>query len=90
QESNKLTLEKFGAEDMTIGADKTSSAHYFYPASAVIDQNQSAKLSLKLKKSETIQAAAAESGSASQAAELKVLINGQPHSVRLDELGKED
>ncbi|MEC1626994.1 cellulose biosynthesis cyclic di-GMP-binding regulatory protein BcsB [Bacillus mojavensis] len=90
QESNKLTLEKFGAEDMTIGADKTSSAHYFYPASAVIDQNQSAKLSLKLKKSETIQAAAAESDSSSQAAELKVLINGQPHSVRLNELGKED
>ncbi|MEC1634926.1 cellulose biosynthesis cyclic di-GMP-binding regulatory protein BcsB [Bacillus mojavensis] len=90
QESNKLTLEKFGAEDMTIGADKTSSAHYFYPASAVIDQNQSAKLSLKLKKSETIQSAAAESDSSSQAAELKVLINGQPHSVRLNELGKED
>ncbi len=90
KESNKLTLENFGAGDITIGADKTSSAHYFYPASAVLDENQSAKLSLKLKKSETIQASAAENESASQAAELKVMINGQPHSVRLDELGKED
>ncbi|CAF1853969.1 hypothetical protein NRS6148_03806 [Bacillus subtilis] len=90
KESNKLTLENFGAGDITIGADKTSSAHYFYPASAVLDENQSAKLSLKLKKSETIQASTAENESASQAAELKVMINGQPHSVRLDELGKED
>lgn len=90
KESDKLTLENFGAGDTTIGADKTSSAHYFYPASAVLDENQSAKLSLKLKKSETIQASAAENESASQAAELKVMINGQPHSVRLDELGKED
>ncbi len=90
KESDKLTLENFGAGDITIGADKTSSAHYFYPASAVLDENQSAKLSLKLKKSETIQALAAENESASQAAELKVMINGQPHSVRLDELGKED
>ncbi len=90
KESDKLTLENFGAGDITIGADKTSSAHYFYPASAVLDENQSAKLSLKLKKSETIQASAAENESASQAAELKVMINGQPHSVRLDELGKED
>ncbi|AXP47145.1 cellulose biosynthesis cyclic di-GMP-binding regulatory protein BcsB [Bacillus subtilis] len=90
KETDKLTLENFGAGDITIGADKTSSAHYFYPASAVLDENQSAKLSLKLKKSETIQASAAENESASQAAELKVMINGQPHSVRLDELGKED
>lgn len=90
KESDKLTLENFGAGDITIGADKTSSAHYFYPASAVLDENQSAKLSLKLKKSETIQASTAENESASQAAELKVVINGQPHSVRLDELGKED
>ncbi len=90
KESDKLTLENFGAGDITIGADKTSSAHYFYPASAVLDENQSAKLSLKLKKSETIQASATENESASQAAELKVMINGQPHSVRLDELGKED
>lgn len=90
KESDKLTLENFGAGDITIGADKTSSAHYFYPASAVLDENQSAKLSLKLKKSETIQASTAEKESASQAAELKVMINGQPHSVRLDELGKED
>ncbi|MGQ5208456.1 cellulose biosynthesis cyclic di-GMP-binding regulatory protein BcsB [Bacillus subtilis] len=90
KESDKLTLEDFGAGDITIGADKTSSAHYFYPASAVLDENQSAKLSLKLKKSETIQASTAENESASQAAELKVMINGQPHSVRLDELGKED
>ncbi|MDZ5722285.1 cellulose biosynthesis cyclic di-GMP-binding regulatory protein BcsB, partial [Bacillus sp. SXabc123] len=90
KESNKLTLENFGADDITIGADKTSSAHYFYPASAVLDQNQSAKLTLKLKKSETIQASTAENGSASQAAELKIMINGQPHSVGLDELGKED
>ncbi|MDU0154702.1 cellulose biosynthesis cyclic di-GMP-binding regulatory protein BcsB [Bacillus cabrialesii] len=90
KESNKLALENFGAEDITIGADKTSSAHYFYPASAVLDQNQSAKLSLKLKKSETIQASTAENESSSQAAELKIMINGQPHSVRLDELGKED
>ncbi|MCP6733413.1 cellulose biosynthesis cyclic di-GMP-binding regulatory protein BcsB [Bacillus subtilis] len=90
KESDKLTLENFGADDITIGADKTSSAHYFYPASAVLDENQSAKLSLKLKKSETIQASTAENESASQAAELKVMINGQPHSVRLDELGKED
>ncbi|ARB35871.1 hypothetical protein BSK2_02425 [Bacillus subtilis] len=90
KESNKLTLENLGAGDITIGADKTSSAHYFYPASAVLDENQSAKLSLKLKKSETIQASTAENESASQAAELKVMINGQPHSVRLDELGKED
>ncbi|MGK9164157.1 cellulose biosynthesis cyclic di-GMP-binding regulatory protein BcsB [Bacillus subtilis] len=90
KESDKLTLENLGAGDITIGADKTSSAHYFYPASAVLDENQSAKLSLKLKKSETIQASAAENESASQAAELKVMINGQPHSVRLDELGKED
>lgn len=90
KESDKLTLESFGAGDITIGADKTSSAHYFYPASAVLDENQSAKLSLKLKKSETIQASTAENESASQAAELKVMINGQPHSVRLDELGKED
>ncbi|MGG4111031.1 cellulose biosynthesis cyclic di-GMP-binding regulatory protein BcsB [Bacillus subtilis] len=90
KESDKLTLENFGAGDITIGADKTSSAHYFYPASAVLDENQSAKLSLKLKKSETIQASTAENDSASQAAELKVMINGQPHSVRLDELGKED
>lgn len=90
KESNKLTLENFGAGDITIGADKTSSAHYFYPASAVLDQNQSAKLSLKLKKSETIQALTAENESVSQAAELKIMINGQPHSVRLDDLGKED
>ncbi|WP_416720785.1 cellulose biosynthesis cyclic di-GMP-binding regulatory protein BcsB [Bacillus subtilis] len=90
KESDKLTLENFGAGDITIGADKTSSAHYFYPASSVLDENQSAKLSLKLKKSETIQASTAENESASQAAELKVMINGQPHSVRLDELGKED
>ncbi|WP_163182410.1 cellulose biosynthesis cyclic di-GMP-binding regulatory protein BcsB [Bacillus subtilis] len=90
KESDKLTLENFGAGDITIGADKTSSAHYFYPASAVLDENQSAKLSLKLKKSETIQASTAENESASQAAELKVMINGQPHSVRLDELGKGD
>lgn len=90
KESDKLTLENFGAGDITIGADKTSSAHYFYPASAVLDENQSAKLSLKLKKSETIQASTAENESASQAAELKVMINGQPHSVGLDELGKED
>ncbi|WP_163117840.1 cellulose biosynthesis cyclic di-GMP-binding regulatory protein BcsB [Bacillus sp. FSL K6-1560] len=90
KESDKLTLEDFGAGDITIGADKTSSAHYFYPASAVLDENQLAKLSLKLKKSETIQASTAENESASQAAELKVMINGQPHSVRLDELGKED
>lgn len=90
KESDKLTLENFGAGDITIGADKTSSAHYFYPASAVLDENQSAKLSLKLKKSETIQASTAENESASQAAELKVMINGQPHSARLDELGKED
>lgn len=90
KESDKLTLENFGAGDITIGADKTSSAHYFYPASAVLDENQLAKLSLKLKKSETIQASTAENESASQAAELKVMINGQPHSVRLDELGKED
>ncbi|MFD3197536.1 cellulose biosynthesis cyclic di-GMP-binding regulatory protein BcsB [Bacillus sp. LR_5] len=90
KESDKLTLENFGAGDITIGADKTSSAHYFYPTSAVLDENQSAKLSLKLKKSETIQASTAENESASQAAELKVMINGQPHSVRLDELGKED
>ncbi|MGG5774120.1 cellulose biosynthesis cyclic di-GMP-binding regulatory protein BcsB [Bacillus subtilis] len=90
KETDKLTLENFGAGDITIGADKTSSAHYFYPASAVLDENQSAKLSLKLKKSETIQVSAAENESASQAAELKVMINGQPHSVRLDELGKED
>ncbi|MBU8723873.1 MULTISPECIES: cellulose biosynthesis cyclic di-GMP-binding regulatory protein BcsB [Bacillus] len=90
KESDKLTLENFGAGDITIGADKTSSAYYFYPASAVLDENQSAKLSLKLKKSETIQASATENESASQAAELKVMINGQPHSVRLDELGKED
>ncbi|WP_336805577.1 cellulose biosynthesis cyclic di-GMP-binding regulatory protein BcsB [Bacillus subtilis] len=90
KESDMLTLENFGAGDITIGADKTSSAHYFYPASAVLDENQSAKLSLKLKKSETIQASTAENESASQAAELKVMINGQPHSVRLDELGKED
>lgn len=90
KESDKLTLENFGAGDITIGADKTSSAHYFYPASAVLDENQSAKLSLKLKKSETIQASTAEKESVSQAAELKVMINGQPHSVRLDELGKED
>lgn len=60
KESDKLTLENFGAGDITIGADKTSSAHYFYPASAVLDENQSAKLSLKLKKSETIQASTAE------------------------------
>ncbi|MGY5386029.1 cellulose biosynthesis cyclic di-GMP-binding regulatory protein BcsB [Bacillus spizizenii] len=90
KESNKLTLENFGAGDITIGADKTSSAHYFYPASAVLDQNQSAKLSLKLKKSETIQALTAENESVSQAEELKIMINGQPHSVRLDDLGKED
>ncbi|TDU13690.1 cellulose synthase subunit [Bacillus subtilis] len=90
KESDKLTLENFGAGDITIGADKTSSAHYFYPASAVLDENQLAKLSLKLKKSETIQASTAENESASQAAELKVMINGKPHSVRLDELGKED
>lgn len=90
KEIDKLTLENFGAGDITIGADKTSSAHYFYPASAVLDENQLAKLSLKLKKSETIQASTAENESASQAAELKVMINGQPHSVRLDELGKED
>ncbi|MCY9125474.1 cellulose biosynthesis cyclic di-GMP-binding regulatory protein BcsB, partial [Bacillus spizizenii] len=90
KESNKLTLENFGAGDITIGSDKTSSAHYFYPASAVLDQNQSAKLSLKLKKSETIQALTAENESVSQAAELKIMINGQPHSVGLDELGKED
>nr|WGD86204.1 cellulose biosynthesis cyclic di-GMP-binding regulatory protein BcsB [Bacillus subtilis] len=91
KESDKLTLENFGAGDITIGADKTSSAHYFYPASAVLDENQSAKLSLKLKKSETIQASTAENESASQAAELKVMIKRyQPHSVRLDELGKED
>ncbi|MGV2516421.1 UNVERIFIED_CONTAM: hypothetical protein FO517_20840, partial [Bacillus subtilis] len=48
-ESNKLTLENFGAGDLTIGSDKTSSAHNFYPSSAALDQNQSAKLSLKLK-----------------------------------------
>ncbi|WP_163136787.1 cellulose biosynthesis cyclic di-GMP-binding regulatory protein BcsB [Bacillus subtilis] len=90
KESDKLTLENFGAGDITIGADKTSSVHYFYPASAVLDENQLAKLSLKLKKSETIQASTAENESVSQAAELKVMINGQPHSVRLDELGKED
>lgn len=90
KESDKLTLENFGAGDITIGADKTSSAHYFYPASAILDENQSAKLSLKLKKSETIQASTDESESASQASELKVMINGQPHSVRLDDLGKED
>lgn len=90
KETDKLTLENFGAGDITIGADKTSSAHYFYPASAVLDENQLAKLSLKLKKSETIQASTGENESASQVAELKVMINGQPHSVRLDELGKED
>ncbi|MCY9374438.1 cellulose biosynthesis cyclic di-GMP-binding regulatory protein BcsB [Bacillus sp. T17B1] len=90
KESNKLTLENFGADDITIGSDKTSSAHYFYPVSAVLDQNQSAKLSLKLKKSETIQALTAENESVSQAAELKIMINGQPHSVGLDQLGKED
>ncbi len=83
---NELTLANFGADDITIGSANTSSPHYFYPATAVYDKNQSAKLSLKLKKSETIQKAETRSGTA----ELKVMINGQPHSVRLDELGKED
>lgn len=82
----ELTLANFGADDITIGSANTSSPHYFYPTTAVYDKDQSAKLSLKLKKSETIQKAETRS----RTAELKVVINGQPHSVRLDELGKED
>ncbi len=43
-----------------------------------------------MKKSETIQKQARQSDLAAEQAELKVMINGQPHSVGLDDLGKED
>lgn len=90
RDAGKLTLEDFGAGDLTIGAEQTSSEHYYYPAPAILDKDQSAKLSLALKKSKTIQKLTSQSDLSAEEAELKVMINGQPHSVRLDDLGKED
>ncbi len=90
RDRNKLTLEDFGAGDLTIGSDQTSSEHYYYPTPAILDKNQSAKLSLALKTSKTIQKSADNSDLSAKKAELKVMINGQPHSIGLDDLGKED
>ncbi|MCY7858108.1 cellulose biosynthesis cyclic di-GMP-binding regulatory protein BcsB [Bacillus sonorensis] len=90
QSGHDLTLENFGAGDLTIGSDQTSSEHYYYPVPAILDKNQPAKLSLALKKSASIQKAAAESEASAKDAELKVMINGQPHSIDLEDLGKED
>ncbi len=87
---SKLTLEDFGAGDLTIGSGQTSSEHFYYPAPALLDKNQPAKLSLAMKKSKTIQKQAGQSDLAAEQAELKVMINGQPHSVGLDDIGKED
>lgn len=90
RDGGKLTLEDFGTGDLTIGSGQTSSEHFYYPAPALLDKNQPAKLSLTMKKSETIQKQAGQSELAAEQAELKVMINGQPHSVGLDDLGKED
>ncbi|MBT2573182.1 cellulose biosynthesis cyclic di-GMP-binding regulatory protein BcsB [Bacillus sp. ISL-51] len=86
--SNKLTLEDFGAGDVTVGSNKTSSEHFFYPALAVVDKDGQIKLSLKLKTSEAVQTKADDSGS--EKAELNVMINGQPNAVRLHDLGNKD
>ncbi|KXZ12592.1 hypothetical protein AXI59_05750 [Bacillus nakamurai] len=86
--SNQLTLEDFGAGDVTVGSNKTSSEHFFYPALAVVDKDGKAKLSLKLKTSEAIQTKVDDSGS--EKAELNVMINGQPNAVRLLDLGNKD
>lgn len=90
RDGSKLTLEDFGAGDLTIGSGQTSSEHFYYPAPALLDKNQAAKLSLTMKKSETIQKQAGQNDLSAEQAELKVMINGQPHSVGLDDLGKED
>jgi len=90
RDGSKLTLEDFGAGDLTIGSGQTSSEHFYYPAPALLDKNQPAKLSLTVKKSETIQKQAGQNDLSAEQAELKVMINGQPHSVGLDDLGKED
>ncbi|WP_026589363.1 cellulose biosynthesis cyclic di-GMP-binding regulatory protein BcsB [Bacillus sp. NSP9.1] len=90
RDRHKLSLEDFGAGDLTIGSDQTSSEHYYYPAPAILDKTQSAKLSLVLKKSKTIEKSADQSDMSAKKAELKIMINGQPHSVTVDALEKED
>lgn len=86
--SNKLTLEDFGAGNVTVSSNKTASEHFFYPAMAVVDKDGQAKLSLQLKTSEAVQTKLDDSGS--EKAELNVMINGQPNAVRLHDLGNKD
>ena len=86
---NKLTLEDFGAGNVTVGSNKTASEHFFYPAAAAVDKDGKVKLSLTLKTSESIRTKA-DSANDAERAELNVMINGQPNAVRLDDLGNQD
>ncbi len=86
---NKLTLDDFGAGNVTVGSNKTASEHFFYPAAAAVDKDGKVKFSLTLKTSEAVRTKA-DSGDDAEKAELNVMVNGQPNAVRLDDLGNKD
>ncbi|MFS0655920.1 cellulose biosynthesis cyclic di-GMP-binding regulatory protein BcsB [Bacillus sp. 179-C3.3 HS] len=78
--SHRIHLKDFGADNVTVGANKTTSNHYYYPRALIVHQKSGAKLNLVLKKSDT----------ASKAERLTVMINDEPHDVPLTKLGNKD
>ncbi|OIK19829.1 cellulose biosynthesis cyclic di-GMP-binding regulatory protein BcsB [Bacillus amyloliquefaciens] len=87
---NKLTLDDFGAGNVTVGSNKTASEHFFYPAAAAVDKDGQVKLSLTLKTSESVRTKTDSKVDDAERAELNVMVNGQPNAVHLDDLGNKD
>ncbi|MGE7837848.1 cellulose biosynthesis cyclic di-GMP-binding regulatory protein BcsB [Viridibacillus arvi] len=83
-QNGSVTLEQFGAENITLDSHSTNSAHYYYYVSADTQLNKAFTLNLKLKKSESITSIKEQTElDTSTNMELIVNVNNIPHSVNL-------
>ncbi|MGE7772044.1 cellulose biosynthesis cyclic di-GMP-binding regulatory protein BcsB [Viridibacillus arvi] len=83
-QNGSVTLEQFGAENITLDSQSTNSAHYYYYVSADTQLNKAFTLNLKLKKSESITSIKEQTElDTSTNIELIVNVNNIPHSVNL-------
>ncbi|MFE6168237.1 cellulose biosynthesis cyclic di-GMP-binding regulatory protein BcsB [Viridibacillus arvi] len=83
-QNGSVTLEQFGAENITLDSQSTNSAHYYYYVSANTQLNKAFTLNLKLKKSESITSIKEQMElDKGTNMELIVNVNNIPHSVNL-------
>lgn len=81
-----IPLSDFQMPDVTLAGNEQYSLHYFYPLPTYVDLQKETTLHLRMKVAETL----FDKGYTNHEAELMILINDVPHSIRVQDLKELD